>query len=163
MFPQLHVVIQEIFHEILDHPLGLNSHAVALLRRALLQCSNDGNQQRDVLGLDQSGQQGEAARLLDEHSVLFGLTEGPEGVGPTSGNLHVQREISLRFIAGIIRLGHVHVQQVDHLGDPDVLPDYGPPLLVLGQLGQGLRGVELQVFVGISQNSDLGGRSFYHN
>jgi hypothetical protein len=39
------------------------------------------------LGLDELGEEREAARLLDKHPILLGLAEGPEGVGPASRHL----------------------------------------------------------------------------
>ena len=76
VLPQLHVVVQEVADEVLHHPLRLYGHAVALLSRALLQCPDDGNEERNVLGLDEPGQEWEAPRLLDQQSVLLRLKEG---------------------------------------------------------------------------------------
>ena len=36
---------------------------------------------------DEPGEEGEAPGLLDQHPVVLGLAEGPQGVGSTAGAL----------------------------------------------------------------------------
>ena len=69
VFAQLHVVVEEVADEVLDHALGLDGHAVALLGGALLQRPDHGDQQRDVPGLDQPRQEGKPSGFLDQQPV----------------------------------------------------------------------------------------------
>jgi hypothetical protein len=61
-------------------------------------CRKNGILSRDpvsltaCLGLDELGEQGEAARLLDEHPVLLGLAEGPQGVRSATRHLKYSQD-----------------------------------------------------------------------
>ena len=52
-------------------------------------------------------------------------------------------------------LCHIDIKKVDNPRDAMVLPYDVPPLLILGQLGQRLCSVQLQVLIGVGQDPHL--------